>query len=448
MAKSQSLPQPTLEKPVPEEPIPNPRRYPHNYQLVILAIVALAIFSFRGIWRGYSNSIDLQMLYASSATWAEGGEVYAREEVIETFCKRGGDRTFATTAGAFMSFYPPSTYAFLSPLTLFRWPAVKIIWICINVMSSAVIAYCGFELLKWEWPQGAILMLCIVALFAPVHTTLSQGQLSLVCTALLMLGLVCLKHSHELLAGLAMGLAIGVKPQVGGLLVLLLPIVKSWRGLAAAAGAALVLLIFGVARLELNGTPWFGQMLASVKHVAPGSELGAGAADPNWYVLVSLETLVSRFISNITIATILSCAVTAVFVVIIAMAYRRASNADQGEAMLLAAGALLTLSLLPVYHRFYDAVVLLLPAFLVADSLLRTRRLTVPVTAVGIGALLFYLPNSAVLGKQLGDMLGHRIQSSLWFEATVMTNQIWAILAILIGMILWLCSVPGEIDAA
>ena len=94
---------------------------------------------------------------------------------------------------------------------------------------------------------------------------------------------------------------------------------------------------------------------------------------------------------------------------------------------LLALSALLVLSLLPVYHRLYDAALLIFP---LAWSLKHIRNRNRIAWAALILILVFLVPGGSVLEllqkKSHFTMLAH---SWFWIHF-VMPHQIWALLAL------------------
>src|SRR5690606_38578713 len=110
------------------------------------------------------------------------------------------------------------TYLLISPLTVLHWPAAQWAWLGVNLACTGAVIVAGLRLLRIRDPRLRMAWVIVALLFQPVHTTVSQGQLSLVCVALMFAGLVCLKGRRDLIAGILLGTAAALKPQVGGVL--------------------------------------------------------------------------------------------------------------------------------------------------------------------------------------------------------------------------------------
>ena len=111
-------------------------------------------------------------------------------------------------------------------------------------------------------------------------------------------------------------------------------------------------------------------------------------------------------------------------------------SASSPSDFLLVPSLLLIACLLPVYHRQYDAVTLLVPlCWLVMRY--RERRMDGPCMLVAVALLAFYVPNVAVLIKVLvNPRLPSSIAESVWWRGSAMNLLVWSMLAMATGL-LW-----------
>ncbi len=411
---------------------PRPGRPLPRWMIVVLAI-ALAVFTARGIWRGISNSIDVKMIYAASLSWAEGGQAYSSSHILERFRQRGGDSQHRLVAERFYSLYPPSTYLLISPLTILDWPAAKWAWLGVNCAAMGVVILLGARLARLASKTEIAWWTIAALMFAPTHITLSQGQLSLVCLALMLGGVALLQDRRDISAGILLALAAVLKPQVGGVLVLALPIARRWRSLGTCAVTGLLVMSAAAARLQLADPGWLGSMFQNISEL---SALGSGALleSSGWHILIGLESIVSRFTHHLWLISATSYGICALLAALIAWEFWRADNRDARAAFILLCAALSALTLLPGYHRPYDGVVLLPACAVMVRRLVSQRRGGLANVLTLAGLSVFFLPNSAVLGRVLADRLG--LGGSVAFQATVMSNQAWGALGVVAGMTL------------
>ncbi len=164
-------------------------------------------------------------------------------------------------------------------------------------------------------------------------------------------------------------LSLAVKPQIGGLIVLYFLVQKiHWRYAAVAMAGAGALLLS--ACLLLGHHPQSVDWASTLRTNLSATLSPGGSADPrpaNRQAIgdTNLQTLTSIFFPDAGRFNPVAYVIFLALLVAGWMAVVRANGA--GELHFLALGALSILSLMPVYHRFYDTRLLLLsiPAVLI-----------------------------------------------------------------------------------
>jgi hypothetical protein len=185
------------------------------------------------------------------------------------------------------------------------------------------------------------------------------------------------------LGALLFFLSLAVKPQIGGFIVLYFLAQRIyWRYAAfALAGAALLLLC---ASLILGHHPrsaaWASTLRANLSAtLSPGGSADPRPANPQAIGDENLQALTSIFMAK---AGQFNAAAYAIFLALYGAGMVVVLRANRGpELHLVALGALSILTLMPVYHRFYDTRLLLLsvPAVVVV---FQKRRVLGAVIAV------------------------------------------------------------------
>jgi hypothetical protein len=157
-------------------------------------------------------------------------------------------------------------------------------------------------------------------------------------------------------------LSLAVKPQIGGFIVLYFLAQRIyWRYAAVAlAGAALLLLC---ASLVLGHHPrsagWASTLRANLSAtLSPGGSADPRPANPQAIGDENLQALTSIFMAK---AGQFNAAAYAIFLALFGAGMLVVLRANRGpELHMVALGALSILTLMPVYHRFYDTRLLLL----------------------------------------------------------------------------------------
>jgi hypothetical protein len=187
--------------------------------------------------------------------------------------------------------------------------------------------------------------------------------------------------------------SLAVKPQIGGLIVLYFLGQRIYRRYAAFAlvGALALLLSAGLTlRLHPNSANWTSTLRANLSAtLSPGGSADPRPANQEAIGDMNLQSLTSIFFSNAEKFNHVAYGLFLVLLAVLIMVLPWPQASWETHALALA--ALSILSLMPVYHRFYDTRLLLLtvPAVILTFE---KRRL--------LGAVIAVLTILAVISVQ------------------------------------------------
>jgi hypothetical protein len=156
-------------------------------------------------------------------------------------------------------------------------------------------------------------------------------------------------------------LSLAVKPQLGGLIVLYFLGQKIYRRYAAfaLAGALVLLLSAGLTlRMHPHSANWTSTLQGNLSStLSPGGSADPRPANQEAIGDMNLQSLTSIFFAD---AGKFNYVAYVVFLVLLAFLIMLTWSHASGETHVVALAALSILTLMPVYHRFYDTRVLLL----------------------------------------------------------------------------------------
>jgi hypothetical protein len=155
--------------------------------------------------------------------------------------------------------------------------------------------------------------------------------------------------------------------------------------------------------------------------------------NPLRFSLINLQVLFYAMGHGAAAANALAFLISATLFAIWLMLMLRSGS--KNKDLLLPMSTLAVLSLFPVYHRLYDAFLLVFP---LCWSL---REFSGPRNRVARGALLLMLPflvpgGSALEQLRLSGRIPEAIAHSWYWTGIVMPHQIWSLL-LLSGLLLW-----------
>jgi len=257
--------------------------------------------------------------------------------------------------------YPPSIFLVLSPLTLFRFPVARALWLllngCLFVISAGLILSMCPRSHRWL----ATILLSLILISSKIQ--LEVGNPTTFAISLLVIGSYFFLRGRFLpLGALLLMLSLAVKPTIGGLIVFSLLVWRIHRryALVAVAGALALLLSAGlILSLHPRSADWTSTLRTNIS-----ASMEAGAvndfrpSDKESFYFINLQAVTSVFFAD---AREFNAAAYAVFLALLAVWIAAVLRTNAGPEMyLLSLGALAALSLTPVYHRFYDTRLLII----------------------------------------------------------------------------------------
>jgi Glycosyltransferase family 87 len=331
-----------------------------DLHLLALCISALVMFALAGA-RVTQASNDFVPVYTGARCLLHGCNPYDTTQLEQQFYQAGGHASELPSWQIDVPVYPPSTFLVLSPLALLTFPAARVIWFLLNgfLLFTAALLIQDMSPPQHRWLTT--ILVCYFVITAEIVLVL--GQPAVFAISLVIIGSYLFLRGRFLPAGAFLFLlSLAVKPQIGGLIVLYMLLRRiHWRYAAMAMAGAGALLLS--ASLILGHHPrsaaWASTLRANLSAtLSPG-----GSADPrpeNQQAIgdLNLQSLTSIFFPE---AQTFNAVAYSVFLALLALGILvlLRSSASR-ETHFISLAALSVLSLMPVYHRFYDTRLLLL----------------------------------------------------------------------------------------
>jgi hypothetical protein len=224
----------------------------------------------------------------------------------------------------------------------------------------------------------------------------------------------------DIAAGITIGVATALKPQLGGVLLVYFVLMRRWRLAAACTATVLLLAAVALVPMALRGTPWLSSWRSNM---AEGDRLGGfNSPFPENALRRHMLNLQILFGANFAVVNVLAIGLTALMAT--AVAVRCARRNARGDELLILS-IVCVLGLLPVYHRFYDAAILVFP---IAWAMVRLRAGDRFAWIILAFTMSFVIPTPAMarLVRLFGvDALR---ASGLWWDLFLEPWRIWMLL--------------------
>lgn len=403
-----------------------------------LLLVAGAEFVLRGPVRavqGATQFNDFLSPYIQANAWTRGLDPYSPETLLRLWpagaahfyflAKEVADGSLVARRG-FPTAYPITSLVLIAPLSRLPWNFAYALWLAINlglflIMLRALVALAGFS-----YPEpAAVLLVAAVLALAPFHTGIVTGNVALVAVELGVIAVWTARRGYDVTAAVLLAVSAGLKPQIGLCFLVYYVVRRRWRVSGITVALLALLTALGLLRLELGHTAWLPNYLNDNRVLFESGILANFTPiNPTRFGLVNLQLVLYPLVGSVRAANRLALAIGITFFAVWVIAMRRGSDRDDLE--LLDLGAIAVVSLLPVYHRFYDAALLVLPLCWVFVSFRRARMLG------SLSLLLmipFLIPGGSLLETiQASGRIPATLASRWWWEMIVMPHQVWMLL--------------------
>jgi hypothetical protein len=414
---------------------------PRNMRILlfVLLLFASAEFVVRGpvrIVRRASTTNDLSAPYVGARAWVEGLSPYSSTVFISVWRQSGGQGVAEPGSSGTKTPYPLTCLLLLAPFALFTWPTASALFgLLLSLMIVAAIwLLSGLpELTEDGWRKWLFISLGLA--LAPIHTGIGQDNVSILSISFLLISFWGSRTQRPILAGLCCGAGVALKPQLGLFLLFYYGISRQWRAFGVSLASTCLIAAVAIGRLQFLGLPWLSAYLANNKQTLADPINGITAANWRRFQMVNLQVLWYAVTKSEHMANVLALLVTfALLLAGVVVLLRRGRSIPS----VLGVSFLAVICLLPVYHRNYDAALLIFPLLW---NLSATGRKTRIYHRMALFLMLpFAAPGAWMLESlQNAGRIPTRLTARWWWDPVIMSHQIWALLllAVLLVVAMW-----------
>lgn len=398
--------------------------------LIIALIFAALFFLYRGVWRGINTGgADFSGRYAMTRALLHGADPYDRA-VQQTFMEHGGGDPEGWISSPVD---PPSALMVYLPFALLPWsvaaPAFSLTGLGLYLLAClTVVRWLGLQ--KHRFAAG--IFLCLALVFSPTHTMASVCNPVLLAGPLIILGVALASMNRQAAGGILLGVAIATKPQLAIPMLAFFIARRRWLSLSAGAGTASLLLAVGVLWVMPINSNWFSDMKTTALAMSGlnvSIDQGIGRFD-RIHAEILLNLMFEQPRTSALAAKIIVCLTGMLWLII---ALKRFPSSIKPEMEVLVLMPLLAMNLLVVYHRPYDAVILL-PVLGAAIVWMMAPRMR----TIGILILFSLVPflvipwSSTMIQIFTMPWFPESIKDSTLTHVAILALPVWSLIAVLV----------------
>jgi hypothetical protein len=341
-------------------------------QLGCLIFLALGLLMLVPSYNSLSL-MDFRIAYSGGRCLLHHGDPYNQADLYRSYLEGGGGAPRNDSDGYTLDFetryfYFPSTFAVTVPLALIPFKFAQVIWVFANAVSFMLAAYLMWDLAAEYAPliSGAFLCFYLINTF----NYICLGNLVGIAVSFCVISVWCFLRNRFILVGiLCMAISLLIKSHDSGLIFLYFLLAggilrrRALQSLAAVIACALPVILW----LTWISPHWLYELRANLDSAIGPSGVNdpgpAGVLSRGVAMVTDLQSIFSLFRDEPRFYNLASYAVSGVLLCVWGWMALRSYNKRERILFLLAAGSALTM--LPFYHRQYDARLLMLtiPAF-------------------------------------------------------------------------------------
>lgn len=403
--------------------------------ILTLLVLSLAELFVRGPVR-FARSSDFNDFispYIQTKAWMQGLDPYSPRNLValwpeglqrfDFLTKDLADGSLILKRGI-PTAYPPTALVLLAPFAALPYRVAHTVWLLISLLACVAAVFAlAFVAHFQRAEKRTYLFFAIAFALAPFHTGLAAGSIVIVAVGACAVAVWAAARNRDFAAGILLAVATGLKPQIGLPFVLFYFLRRRFRLAGIAVTLVAILAVASLLFLWMNHVPWLDNYRSDNRILFARGSLGDFTeGNPIRFSLIDLEVLLYTFIPDRSLSTVLALAISGVMGICWLLFFR---SRDAGENDLLAIGALVVLSLLPVYHRLYDASLLL---FALAWSLSAWRgNLKTHAKVTFTLILCFLIPGGSALERLQHSSYIPQLQQSWFWVHFVLPHQIWVL---------------------
>jgi hypothetical protein len=173
--------------------------------------------------------------------------------------------------------YPPTLADLIVPLTALSPSAALMVWHALDVLMIVGLSLALTQMLDVKFWGSTVLVAAAVLLFRPTLNTIHWGQVTILLTFLLTVGLSLYVYGHKNIAALLFVLAIAIKLEP---IIVILPFIV-WRDWKCLRSLAIWGVLLGLGLWAVNGSDALNLYFLHQLPAMSGGELGSGDFDVN-----------------------------------------------------------------------------------------------------------------------------------------------------------------------
>jgi len=338
-----------------------------NLAILTMLSVASIIASLWGIALTYGKTgiiLDCRMAYLAGRCLIQHCDPYSETAMTRVYVAEGGERVSASSEGgtphylAAFHVYLPSAEPLFSVFALLPWHVAYALWTALILVLITIAGFLAWSMAQSYAPDPPFYLAWLLLVNSGL--LIAGGNPAGIAVTLCVIAVWCILEDRFIAVGImCLAISLAIKPHDSGLIWLYLVLL----GASQRKRAFQSLLVFAV--VAAGATVWISRMsphwITELRSNLALLSANGECADPAGRAAISmfnLQTVFALFRNHASFYNIATFAVCGALITIWMFVTVRMPRSRRG--MWLGLATITVVSILPIYHRSYDAKILLL----------------------------------------------------------------------------------------
>jgi hypothetical protein len=326
---------------------------------VVLALHGRGPFRRATYYKGWS---DVLPMYVQTKAWIAGMDPYSEASRLavwpkEVYAPHPISLEYLFERASAPTPYPVFSYVPLVPFAILPWPIANASVLLLDFVLFFTVLRTLAHLSHVAGLRRIVWFTAALG-FEPFYAGMDSNNIAVLAVECSLLALGTARLSRDALTAFLLAFSIALKPQIGFCFLVYFVVCRYWRVVAQSVAVLSAATALAVLRMQWAHVTWLtSYMRASTIFFRAGGINDFRPQNPYNFDLINLQVVLYRLLGSADGAHVLAFAIGASLFLIWLTLFVKSADSPP----LLSAGCLCAINLLPIYHRFYDATLLLCP---------------------------------------------------------------------------------------
>lgn len=332
------------------------------FKLILIILCLLYVFIFIFYFANKFNkgtNKDFLTIYLSTIAWSEKKNPYNHDILADIWITKHDNSKDMPDFKLRPSVYPIVTFPIFYYFSYFDWHQAIYLINIINLISIIALIIVLILIFPYKLNSYYFLILILLILsLGPIRDCIGQGNPALLSFTFLLYAFYCNIHNYNKLSGILLGISICLKPQIGIALLFYFILYKKVVSIIVSAIFIFIILLISL-HFDITNLQFIFSFVENLRSAfSPGGVNDTSSFGFANMSIISLDKLFNYMPSLLSKYFKIILFIGSIYIII------KNIKSDNFFDKLLSLSTIITFSLLFIYHRYADGLLIIIPMIL------------------------------------------------------------------------------------